>query len=68
MLFYVHYLCKYDVVGGKAPFFLACMKPKSNISDTVRAPNAGACLCAILAGQWGGVFFTETYFVYICEL
>ena len=31
-----HYLCKYDVVGGRAPF-LAWMKPKSNNLDTVRA-------------------------------
>ena len=34
--FKVHYLCKYDVVGGRA-LFLACVKPKSNIFDTVRA-------------------------------
>ena len=34
---YVHYLCIYVVVGGSAPFFLAWMKPKSNILDTVRA-------------------------------
>ena len=33
---YVHYLCKYDVVGGRAPV-LAWMKHKSNILDTVRA-------------------------------
>ena len=29
--------CKYDVVGGRVPFFLAWMKPKSNILDTLRA-------------------------------
>ena len=34
---YVHYLCKYGVVGGRAPFFLVWMKSKSNILDTVRA-------------------------------
>ena len=34
----VHYLCKYDVVGGRAPFIiLALVKLKSNILDTVRA-------------------------------
>ena len=34
---YVHEFCKFDVVGARAPFLLAWMKPKSNIFDTVRA-------------------------------
>ena len=25
----VYYLCKYDVVGGRAPFFLAWMKARA---------------------------------------
>ena len=34
--YYVHYFCKYDVVDVRAPFFLAWMKPKSNILEIVR--------------------------------
>ena len=65
----VHYFCKYDVVGGRDPFFSLGETPEQHIGHCEsRRQMLGRAFVLFLASQWGVFFFTEAYFLYICEL
>ena len=62
---YVHYLCKYDIVGLRAPFFSLDETQEQHIGhcESTRQMLERA-FALFVASKWG-VFLTEAYFVYI---
>ena len=61
---YVHYLCKYDVVVGRAPFFSL---------DETQEQHIGHCeidrrMLGRAFALFSASFLTEAYFIYTCFL